>query len=128
MTTEPPEPPEPPDCDPAVTLDVEPDDVYEALADPRRRYVLSCLQTYVTPMALADLADEVAMAEHDATRLNDVSPAAVKSLYLDLYHVHVPKLATLGLVEFDREREVVAPAAAMDEITGKLSVEPIAKP
>lgn len=119
---------EQPDCDATPVLDVEIDAVYEALADPRCRYALTCLQTYVTPMALADLADEVAIAEHDAARLNDVSPAAVKSIYLDLYHVHVPKLATLELVEYDQERDAVAPVAVTDEITAHLSVESTAKP
>lgn len=81
------------------------DDVSRVLENRHRRYVLYCLKTSETPMALADLADDLVRWETDA------SPAAVQDVrekvYLSLYHCHLPKLANVGLVDFDADRNLV---------------------
>lgn len=73
--------------------------VYEALADRRRRYVLHCLNTSRTPMALADLADAIVRWE------TDTAPTEVQTererIYTSLYHWHLPKLADTNLVSFN---------------------------
>jgi hypothetical protein len=73
--------------------------VYDALADCRRRYVLHCLKTARTPMALADLADEIVRWE------TDTAPTEVQAererIYTSLYHRHLPKLADADLISFD---------------------------
>ena len=75
-----------------------PDVVVEALAHQRRRYILLCLNE--EPLALADLAKEVAARETDISI--DPSTDAVEHVYISLYHHHVPKLADAGLVQYDR--------------------------
>lgn len=108
-------------------IDVETDVLFEALAHRRRRHVLACLREYVTPMALADLADEVAILEHDATRLDGVPPEDVTSIYECLYHVHVPKLAAAGLVQYDQDRDAVAPTAVTQQVTERLDLRSLAE-
>lgn len=81
--------------------------LFEALANRRRRYVLQCLCEYQTPMALADLADEIATQEQDAP-LPDIPAEDVKRVYMSLYHTHIPKLADANIVEYTQEQDLVA--------------------
>lgn len=80
-------------------------EVAELLADQRRRYALYALVKYRTPMALADLADEVVRREMNA-RPTDV-PDARYPVYAQLYHKHLPKLADADVVCFDHDENLV---------------------
>lgn len=88
-------------------------EVFRALRNRRHRCVLDCLKTAETPMALADLADELARSE------SDVSPSAVRDVrervYASLYHRHLPKLASDGLVDFDTDQNMVALSEDADD-------------
>nr|WP_253513709.1 hypothetical protein [Halorussus vallis]USZ75127.1 hypothetical protein NGM07_17040 [Halorussus vallis] len=81
--------------------------LFEVLSHERRRYALYCLETYATPMTLADLADEVARLEHDAETLSEVPAESVKRVYLDLYHSHIPKMEDASLLEYTQEYDAV---------------------
>lgn len=83
------------------------DAVFDALSDGRRRTTVSLLQTHERPMALADVADEIAIREHDAD-ITSIPAEEVKRIYTSLYHSHVPKMAAAGLVVYSQERDVVA--------------------
>lgn len=94
----------------STTIDAKGDSVvrngeYQILRNRRRRYTLYCLKTSETPMAVADLADEIVRWETDA------SPPAVQDVreqvYISLYHCHLPKLAEADLVSFDSDRKLV---------------------
>lgn len=80
--------------------DVNTDDLFDVLSNPRRRYILSHLQASKTPMALADLTDAVVRWE------TGEEPTAVQAVreqvYISLYHWHLPKLADAGLISFNR--------------------------
>lgn len=82
------------------------DGLHHVLRNRRRRDVLRCLRTAETPMAVADLADELVRRETDA------SPPAVQDvreeIYLSLYHYHLPKLADADLVSFDSDRKLAS--------------------
>jgi len=80
------------------------DALFSALADGRRRFVIGALESCGGSLALADLAAEVA----DRDEGTDASVSEhVRRVEIELYHVHVPKLAAVGLVQFDRDRNVV---------------------
>jgi len=78
--------------------------IYDCLARARRRCILRCLNDAEKPLALADLAAEVANRE---SQRSDVDPETVKDVYLSLYHVHIPKLADADLVQYDKDRRTV---------------------
>ncbi|WP_254545184.1 DUF7344 domain-containing protein [Halomarina pelagica] len=82
------------------------DTYLKLLSNRRRRYALACLREHGPSIALADLADEVAVREHDAP-LSEIDEEAVLRVYLSLYHSHVPKFAECGIVEYDQERDLV---------------------
>jgi len=83
------------------------DAMFGALSNSRRREALRCLGEYDEPLALADLADEVAVAERGGP-ITDIRAEVVKRVYVSLYHTHVPKLEDAGLVRYDQERDIVA--------------------
>ena len=66
-------------------------------------------------MGLADLADEVATAEH-GTIISEIPAEEVKRVYLDLYHSHVPKLAEADVVEYGQKSALVELSAGADRL------------
>lgn len=103
------------DLDVNTDRDVDTDDLFDVVSNVRRRFVVACLDEYATPMALRDVADELATWEHDAP-IAEVPEENVRSIYVSLYHVHVPKLAAAGIVEYSEERDAVAPREISEDI------------
>lgn len=91
------------------------DRVFDLLSNQRRRFVIHCLQKYENPMALADMADKIAVWEND-TGISNVSAEEVKRVYISLYHTHVPKLADADIVEYSQDRDSVTMTDTADEI------------
>ncbi|WP_049927264.1 DUF7344 domain-containing protein [Halopiger goleimassiliensis] len=99
---------------------------FELLAHHRRRHALQCLREHDTPMALADLADEVAVREYDAA-LPDIDAEDVTRVYLSLYHTHVPKLADADCVRYSQAQDSVtlrASSAAFEGLRPYLESNP----
>jgi hypothetical protein len=104
-----------PDSPPAV---LELDHVYDALAHPRRRYLLYTLKSE-TAWTLAELAEKVAAFERDLP--DEAVPSDVRSqVYTSLYHTHVPKLVDLDVVTFDPESETLHRAAHAEQVLAAL--------
>ncbi|WP_049924990.1 DUF7344 domain-containing protein [Halopiger goleimassiliensis] len=83
------------------------DAVYEALADERRRTVLSVLGAQYHPISTETLARDVAAREAGTTE-RDVSSERVASVRTSLVHAHLPLLAECGLVTYDAEDDHVS--------------------
>lgn len=83
------------------------DEVFDALAHRRRRYLLWRLLVDDGPRSLEALARTLAARESGVPEA-DVDGEDVEYVYASLYHAHVPKLADLDVVEFDRRRETLA--------------------
>ncbi|MFD1563703.1 hypothetical protein ACFR99_09100 [Haloarchaeobius amylolyticus] len=86
------------------------DDVFSLLADQRRRLLLSVMRNYGEEVTLPDAAEEVAARETGHT-VRNISAERVTEVYLSLYHDHLPRLVDAGLLEYDQERDLVAPVA-----------------
>jgi hypothetical protein len=84
-------------------------DDFSLLADQRRRLLLSVMRSYGEEVTLPDAAEEVAARETGHT-VRNISAERVKEVYLSLYHDHLPRLVDAGLLEYDQERDLVAPA------------------
>lgn len=85
----------------AVAGETERDAVLTALAHPYRRFVLQYLDQPGDDATIG----EVAAALAPATPVGATEPAGchqgVDAIQTSLYHVHVPKLADVGVVAFD---------------------------
>lgn len=82
------------------------DTVLDLVAEPRRRFALECLSDRSQPIALADLAEVVAVREHERP-ITEIPNETVKATRFMLHHQHLPKLADGGAVDYDQDRELV---------------------
>jgi DNA-binding transcriptional ArsR family regulator len=80
------------------------DTLFEMLAHPGRRYVLSYLLQSEGFVACAELVDHVA-ERTDHTMTDEEFRRRVAA---ELTHSHLPKLEEVGLVDYNMERQVVS--------------------
>lgn len=81
------------------------DEVLDCLTDGRRRESLSILADREGALRERDLAEAIAAAESD-----DVTESAVRTVTVELRHLHLPKLDEAGLVAWDPDGETVTAA------------------
>ncbi|WP_458208071.1 DUF7344 domain-containing protein [Haladaptatus sp. NG-SE-30] len=81
--------------------------VFEAVAHPRRRYLVYTLAE-ATEWSLDDLATKLAAWETDTEEAN-IAPLTQTEMYTSLYHAHIPKLVSLDVIEFDADTETITP-------------------
>lgn len=91
----------------AFSQDGDTDALFDVLSNPRRRFVLACLTNHSKPMAVADVADELTRWECDTSR-GQLPEDEVLSRYTALHHVHVPKMADIGLIKYNQDKKTVA--------------------
>lgn len=77
---------------------------HQLLSAERRRMVLDALATRDAPVELVDVARAVALRENDDGELDEET---VDSAKISLHHVHLPKLASGGVIDYDAERNCV---------------------
>lgn len=97
---------------------LEPSEVFRALQHSRRRYVLHSLADG-GEQTLTELATGVVAWEQDK-RPERVTDAERKQCRTALYHSHVPKLADLGVLEFERGDEIVVRATNDEQMQAVL--------
>ncbi|WP_224448645.1 DUF7344 domain-containing protein [Haloprofundus salilacus] len=78
---------------------LEMDFVFDALAHPRRRYILYSLLSK-SRWSLTELATKLVAWEHGIPE-EDISNFDRNEMYTSLYHSHIPKLMELDIVEFN---------------------------
>lgn len=84
---------------------------FELLSNDRRRLVAQLLSDRSEPVALEELAAEVASC--DGSRSADGSDV----LTVELHHCHLPALADAGLVRYDRDTNRLTPLPALSRFT-----------
>lgn len=77
------------------------DDVFAALAKGSRRKLLVVLDQAQTPEPLS------ALTRNLAVEMGRSGSDAIEQLYINLYHCHIPKLVSSGLIEYNEKREIV---------------------
>lgn len=96
-----------PDGDIDAVLDF--DSAFTALSHPRRIYLLYVLVNGAGRARLPELSAKIASHELDKP-IEEVTPAERKRVHTSLYHSHIPKLADLDVIEYEkREQAVVRP-------------------
>ena len=91
---------------PVETGNLSQDVLFDVLSHTHRRALLECLDDHGVSLALADVAEEVALL-NSGRSIQEISPDDIKRIYMSLYHSHVPKLAAEGFVEYDQGRDIV---------------------
>lgn len=84
------------------------DDAFHLLQNGRRRAALRYLfERAPGETRIQELADNVAAWEHD-TSVQELASDDRQRVYISLYQTHLPTLAEHGVVDYDRDRGVVA--------------------
>ena len=55
------------------------------------------------------------------TPITEASEDVLTEIRLSLYHCHLPKLASEGLINYDPKRQLVEPTAQLDQVQPTLS-------
>ncbi|MFU8868968.1 hypothetical protein [Natronococcus sp.] len=97
------------------------DAVLDLLANRRRRRALTVLEADDRRLTVHDLTRELAV-EEAGPHITDVPGETVQRIFVSLRHVHLPKLADLELVEYDRDRGLVEPTDRLAGLEPYLSI------
>lgn len=84
----------------AVSDNQSVDTVFDVLAHQRRRYVLAYLTEGERSIALADLAEDIAVRENDGM-LAEIPKETIQAISTSLHHRHLPKLVDAEFIEYE---------------------------
>jgi hypothetical protein len=99
-----------------------PDSVFELLSNHRRRMVLYCLRTSGGSIDMQDLAERIASMENDVPA-DELTSQQRKRVYVSLYQTHLPKMAEMDIIEYDKDSGVVRLAARADDVDDYLTTD-----
>lgn len=91
------------------------DELFELLANQRRRHILHTLMREDDRLDIGDISQEIAAWE-DGMAFEEVSSTDRKRVYTALQQSHLPKMDRVGVVEFDRDRGTIEPTPALEDI------------
>lgn len=83
------------------------DELFVLVTDRRRRRLLSVLGTVDGPIAVSRLASEIAARSDESAR----TAGSERAVEISLVHEHLPRLASMDLITYDRDRRRVRPTA-----------------
>lgn len=112
-----------PELEPEEQEELSSDLVYSVLADKRRRYAIHYLKQKKEPVAVRELAEQVAAWEN-GKGTNELSSQERKRVYIALYQSHLPTLDKQGIVDYDDDRGMVTLSGAMADRDIYLEVVP----
>ncbi|MFW6385073.1 MAG: DUF7344 domain-containing protein [Halodesulfurarchaeum sp.] len=98
------------------------DDVFFALSNYRRRFVLRYLKRTTGPVSLRTLSEELAAWENEVDR-SMTTAVQRKRAYVALRQTHLPKLAELGIITYDASRGFAELSEGIDELEPFLAAE-----
>ena len=92
------------------------DTIFELLKNQRRRDAIAYLKDNDGEATLSDMAEFIAAKENGIT-VQELSSSQRKRVYIGLYQCHLPKMANVGVIDFDKNRGDIAirPLAAQLE-------------
>ncbi|WP_408960763.1 hypothetical protein [Natrinema sp. 74] len=96
------------------------DSVLDLCQNQHRRIVLGTLAEEQRSLTLNDLTQAVLKYNHQ-TPITEASEDVLTEIRLSLYHVHLPKLASEGLINYDSERHLVEPTEQFEQVQPTLS-------
>ena len=79
------------------------DERFEILKNERRRIVLEYIKDRDETVKLNELADQVTAIENDID-VESITSEERKRVYVGLYQFHLPKMAKMGVIEYDQDR------------------------
>ena len=106
----------------ADTEPLTPDGVFELLSNHRRRMVLYYLRTNGGSVDVQELATEIAAMENEVST-DELTSQQRKRVYVSLYQTHLPKMAEMNTIEYDKDSGTVRLAERADDIDEYLTTD-----
>ena len=91
------------------------DELFELLSNRRRRYIIHTLVRADETVDIGDLSQRIAAWE-EGLEFEEVTSTDRKRVYTAVQQTHLPKLDSTGVVEFDRDRGLVEPTPALEDV------------
>lgn len=91
-------------------------DIFVLLAERRRRLAIEVLRQASSPISVETLADRIGHREYQ-----NPSAEQLRTIYIALYHVHLPRLEDADVVRYDRDGGTVYPGRNFDALVRVLA-------
>ena len=98
------------------TAEVSEDELFDVLANQRRRFAVHLLKREEDEsVAIGDMAEQIAAWENgiDTT---EITGNERKRVYTALQQSHLPKMDEAGVVEFNKDRGLIEPTPALENV------------
>ncbi|PSQ27855.1 hypothetical protein BRD03_06165 [Halobacteriales archaeon QS_9_68_17] len=89
--------------------------VLDVCQHQHRRIVLALLAAEQRSLTLNDLTHTVLKYNHQSSP-TEISGDVLTEIRLSLHHVHLPKLASEGLITYDPDRQLVKPTEQFEPV------------
>ncbi|MFP9060842.1 DUF308 domain-containing protein [Natrialbaceae archaeon A-chndr2] len=99
----------------SATTTLSEDELFELLANQRRRHILHALMREDQALEIGTLSQEIAAWE-DGNALEEVSSKDRKRVYTALQQSHLPKMDKSGVVDYNSDRGTVEPTEALEDV------------
>jgi len=90
-------------------------EIFDLLKNRRRRMVIRYLRKHDGDAVLNDLAEHIAAEENDIT-VRQLSSDQRKRVYIGLYQCHLPKMDSLGVIDYDKNRGTIELQASVTQL------------
>lgn len=90
-------------------------EIFDLLKNRRRRTVIRYLRENDGYAELNDLAEHIAAKENDID-VRQLSSDQRKRVYIGLYQCHLPKMDSLGVVDYDKDRGTIELQASVHQL------------
>lgn len=97
-------------------------DVFDVLKNERRRAVIRYLLEHGGSADLSDVAEHVAAGENDTT-VRLLTSQERKRVRISLYQCHLPRMDSLGVIEFDKDRGTLTLRDAVSQLRPYLDLD-----
>lgn len=97
--------------------------MFQTLGSRRRRYALHYLRQQDRPVSIRELSEQLAAWEV-GKEPSSVTPKERKRLYTALHQTHLPRMDSLDVVNYDRNRGVVSTTSHIEQFNIFLDVVP----
>ena len=101
--------------------DVSEDELFQVLANQRRRFAVHLLKREEESIPLGEMAEQIAAWENGVNRAQ-ITGKERKRVYTALQQSHLPKMDRAGVVRFNKNRGVVEPTPALENVDLYLDV------
>ncbi|WP_418286651.1 DUF7344 domain-containing protein [Halorubrum sp. DTA46] len=90
-------------------------EIFDLLKNRRRRMVIQYLREHDGYSDLNDLAEHIAAKENDIT-VRQLSSDQRKRVYIGLYQCHLPKMDSLGVISYEKNRGTIELQASVTQL------------